>query len=117
MTHLGTTGVAQVVECLPCKCEILNTQPSTTKTNKQKSYKKVKESNATTSAIDKYSYAKSQNLIISASHFLKKTVIMWTQSSLNIFSKIKEEFSVVVLRVFLGFKFRALCLINRYSTT
>jgi hypothetical protein len=35
-------GMAQIVECLPCKCKARSSIPSTAKTNKQKKIKKKK---------------------------------------------------------------------------
>jgi hypothetical protein len=36
ITLLGNEGMTQAVECLSTNCETLNSQPSTTKPNKQK---------------------------------------------------------------------------------
>jgi hypothetical protein len=38
-TQKKTGGVAQVVECLPIKCEALNSNPSTVKTKQNKTLK------------------------------------------------------------------------------
>jgi hypothetical protein len=41
MTHFVARRVAKEVECMPDKCEVMNAQPITTKTNKQKRKRKT----------------------------------------------------------------------------
>jgi hypothetical protein len=41
MTHFVATKVGQEVECMPSKCEVMNAQPITTKTNKKEKEKEM----------------------------------------------------------------------------